>query len=160
MHPSVNEYVGMRVKQHGLRELSVLECGSRNYNGTVRGHFSGPYVGIDIQEGPMVDLVASAADLPFPPDHFDVVVTAEMLEHDPSFWLSIPEMARVLKPGGHLILTTRGIGFPYHEYPGDYWRFTQDSIRLLVDTAGLVILDVQDDWYPGHSGVFAHAQKP
>lgn len=159
MHPSVQQWVSEKVDQLGLAEKSVLECGSHDYNGTVRQWFRGAYVGIDMVDGPGVDIVASAADLPFPDGTFEVVVTTEMLEHDPSFWLSLPEMARVLGAGGWLLLTTRGIGFPYHEFPGDYWRFTQDSIDLLFNLAGLKTVELTDDPYPNHPGVFGLAWK-
>lgn len=158
MHESVMEFVGRKAKQHNLRSLSVLECGSKHYNGSVRELFDGPYIGIDTQEGRCVDQIASANNLPFPEALFEVVVSTEMLEHDPAFWLSIPEMRRVLQPGGHLLLTTRGIGFPYHEYPGDYWRFTADSMYLLLDDWEEVV--VEDDPLPGHPGVLVHARKP
>lgn len=160
MHPSVLAWVDRTASAYRLTKDSVLECGSRNYNGSVRGLFHGPYVGLDMQPGPDVDVVASAAAIPFPDAHFDTVVSTEMLEHDPAFWLSLPEMARVLRRGGRLLLTTRGIGFPYHEYPGDYWRFTEDSIKLLFDLAGLETVSLEPDPYPDHPGVFGHARKP
>lgn len=159
MHPSVLSWTHMQVKHWNLAELKTLECGSRNYNGTVRPFFTGEYVGVDMLDGPDVDMVAMASDLPFPDEDFETVISTEMLEHDPTFWLSIPEMARVLKPGGHMLITTRGIGFPYHEYPGDYWRFTEDSITLLFETNGLEVVRVEPDWYPGHPGVFGIAKK-
>ena len=67
MHPSVMDWVGKKVKEYNLSRKQVLECGSRNYNGSVRGFFkdSSYYVGIDMNEGPGVDLVASANAIPF-----------------------------------------------------------------------------------------------
>lgn len=160
MHPSVISWTHQQVKHWNLAELKTLECGSRNYNGSVRPLFKGEYVGIDMEPGPDVDIVALASNLPFPDEEFETVVSTEMLEHDPAFWDSFPEMARVLKPGGHMLVTTRGIGFPYHEYPGDYWRFTEDSITLLFERSGLKVVKVEPDWYPGHPGVFGIARKP
>lgn len=158
MHPSVLDFVSEKVSELGLADLKTLECGSKNYNGSARQFFSGPYVGIDMLPGDGVDKVASANELPFPAQSFQVVVCTEMLEHDPAFWKSIPEMLRVLKPNGHLLLTTRGIGFPYHEYPGDYWRFTPDSMHLLLEDWEDV--EVREDPYPGHPGVLCYARKP
>lgn len=149
-----------KVREHDLADLNTLEVGSRNYNGTVRGFFNGKYVGIDMEAGNDVDLVARADDIPFPDNSFDVVVTTEMLEHDPYFWLSIDEMARVLKSKGYLLLTTRGVGFPLHEYPSDYWRFTEDAIQHLFDQAGLETIELTQDPYPEHPGVFGMAVKP
>lgn len=160
MHPSVMDWVGRQVNLYELAEKDVLEVGSRNYNGTVRHLFRGKrYLGIDMDDGPDVDLVAIASDIPFEDESFDVVVTTEMLEHDPYFWLSMKEMSRVLRKDGYMLLTTRGIGFPYHEYPGDYWRFTEDAIRHLFKYAGLLPLEIVPDPFPEHSGVFGIAVK-
>src|SRR5947209_4298942 len=128
-------WVAAKVTEHDLSSRSTLEVGAYNVNGSVRDLFTGAYLGVDMRPGPGVGKVASADSLPFLDSEFGVVVSTEMLEHDPTFWLSIPEMARVLAPGGHLILTARGNGFPRHDYPGDYWRFTPDSFRLLFDLA-------------------------
>jgi SAM-dependent methyltransferase len=159
MHPSVMDWVGDKVAEHELQYKNVLEVGSRNVNGSVRRFFGGLYLGVDMVPGEGVDMVARADQLPFDPNRFEVVVSTEMLEHDPYFWLSLPEMARVLMPGGYLLLTTRGIGFHYHEYPGDYWRFTEDAIRHLLSFADLQELEIVPDPYDGHPGWFALARK-
>lgn len=161
MHPSVMEWVADKISEHQLTEKTVLECGSRNVNGSVRPLFKASYyVGVDMEDGRDVDYVCRADSLGFDDGFFDVVVSTEMLEHDPYFWLSLPEMARVLKPGGVLLLTTRGIGFPYHEHPSDYWRFTLDALEHLFDMAGLTTLEVVEDPLYGHPGVFGLAVKP
>lgn len=153
------DYVRGKVERYAIGDKKTLEVGSRNYNGTVRSLFSGEYIGVDMEDGADVDLVARADALPFPDESFDVVITTEMLEHDPFFWLSLPEMARVLRPEGFLLLTTRGINFHLHGYPDDYWRFTESAIDHLFQTAGLQTIEVVPDWYPDHSGVFGLAQK-
>lgn len=152
-------WLASTVTTHDLAHRSTLEVGSFDVNGSPRRLFSGPYVGVDMRPGPGVDEVASAADLPFEANTFDVVVCAEMLEHDSAPWLSLPEMARVLRDGGWLLLTCRGIGFPLHDFPNDYWRFTCDGVARLVDHAGLTCVDVLDDPDPASPGVFALARR-
>lgn len=153
-------WVAARVGELDLAGRSTLEVGSYNVNGSVRPLFTGEYVGVDMRPGPGVDMVAPAAHLPWHNDHFGVVVCTEMLEHDPTFWLSVPEMARVLQPGGLLILTARGIGFPLHDYPCDYWRFTPAGIVSLLTAASLTPLEVLDDPDPASPGVLALARNP
>lgn len=152
-------WVRSKAEEHELADLKTLEVGSRNYNGSVRPYFHGEYVGVDMEPGPDVDAVMRASALDFPDESFECVVTTEMFEHDSTFWLSMAEMERVLSPGGYLLLTTRGIAFPYHEYPGDFWRFTPDAIESLFEGVGLEILEITPDPQPGHPGVFGLARK-
>ena len=158
MHDSVMSFVGDCVELYGLAGHSTLEVGSRNINGSVRDLFAGAYIGVDMIDGPGVDQVCRADDLPFTDNSFAVVVCTEMLEHDPYPWLSLPEMARVLRPGGVLILTARGIGFPLHGFPDDYWRFTVSAFNHLFRLAGLEPIRVQED--PEWPGVLGLAGKP
>lgn len=159
MHASVLDWVRLKAAEHDLSPRSTLEVGSFNVNGSPRQFFAGPYIGVDMRSGPGVDEVAFAADLPYPDATFDVVVCTEMLEHDPTPWRSVPEMARVLRLGGWLLLTARGIGFPEHDYPGDFWRFTPSAFGVLFELADLTAVEVVPDPDPQSPGVFGLARK-
>ncbi|MHB8876794.1 MAG: class I SAM-dependent methyltransferase [Myxococcaceae bacterium] len=56
------------------------------------------------------DVVGEGAPLPYPDARFDLVVAMDVIEHvpEPAPWLA--ELARVLRPGGHLFLTTPNYG--------------------------------------------------
>lgn len=164
----------------------VLEVGSYNMNGSPREIFSDArfhsYLGIDLNEGPGVDAVMDCHRLRLPSASVDVVVDAERLEHDTDFFASYREIHRVLRPGGHVIATTRSWGgFHPHCLPGDYWRFLESGLRQLFTVSGLEALDIRygEFWEadrncfgcpeheePGpHHDVFAHglfgfARKP
>ncbi len=45
-------------------------------------------------------------------------------------------MARVLKPGGGLILTT-AMCWEIHQHPNDFFRYTRYGLTYLFDKAGL-----------------------
>lgn len=49
-----------------------------------------------------VDITA----IPYPGDHFDIVICNHVLEHVPNDSLALSEIRRVLKPGGRAILQT------------------------------------------------------
>ncbi|MDY7035067.1 MAG: methyltransferase domain-containing protein [Thermodesulfobacteriota bacterium] len=132
----------------------ILDVGSRDINGCVRPLYE-DYIGVDMVYGRNVDIIAKSDNLPFMPNHFDNVVCLEMLEHDDSFWISIPEMIRVLKPGGKLVVTARGIHFHKHNYPYDYWRFTRESFELLF--RGLNDVYVTEE--TGDNGVYGYGTK-
>jgi len=101
------------------------------------GCFNSPYtkyfpnrIGLDIQAGQSVDVVADAHQLPFKSEKFDNILCTEVLEHLHSPYLAIAEMKRVLKSGGKLILSTRFI-FPLHDVPNDYYRYTKYGLKYL-----------------------------
>lgn len=145
----------------------VLDVGAFDVNGNLRGLFPigerfPSYIGVDMREGPNVDHVAKADAMPFTDGQFGFVISAEMLEHDDRFWLSLREFFRVLKPGGHLIVTTRGIGYPRHDHPSDYWRFTDEGLRAAMEWAGFEVLGCSDPGIDreGLLGAFGIARKP
>ena len=78
------------------------------------------YIGTDMREGPGVDLVCTAEDLPllFGDGYAGVVVTTEMLEHAADWQAAMAGLIRVLACGGTLLLTTRSEGAGYHCAPG------------------------------------------
>jgi SAM-dependent methyltransferase len=158
VHDSVMVWVASEVAAYQLAGRSTLEVGSLDVNGSVRSLFRGSYVGVDMRPGPGVDQIANAAELPFPAALFEVVVSTEMLEHDPAPWLSLAEMGRVLKSGGHLLLTTRGNGFGEHNEPSDFWRFMPAARQRLLELAGC--RPVAMDLDPEVPGIFIHGRKP
>ena len=162
MHDSVLQWVAEKARQFdSFAGRSVLEVGALDVNGSVRQFFSAAasYTGIDMLAGPGVDLVMNAHALAFADASFDAVVSTEMLEHDDEFWRSLPEMGRVLRPGGALILTARGNGFWPHDYPHDFWRFMPSAFHKLIALAGCEVLEVREDWQPGHPGLFGLGRK-
>jgi len=162
VHKEVFEYVESMLRRVDVSGKAVLEAGSYDFNGTVRPMFMArqpaEYIGVDILEGPGVDVVCSAGALVdrFGEHRFDVVVTTEMMEHVQDWRAAVSHMKRVLKPGGVLILTTRSRGEPYHGYPHDYWRYELDDMRTIFDD--MELLDLSPD--PSRGGVFLTARKP
>ena len=53
----------------------------------------------------VVDADLEMARLPWADAHFDVVVANQVFEHLKNVWLPMSEIARVLKPGGHLVFS-------------------------------------------------------
>jgi len=56
--------------------------------------------------------------MPYPDNHFDTVIGDGVLEHVPNDTLSLQEVYRVLKPGGHLIVCCLPNRFSYTEFLG------------------------------------------
>lgn len=140
----------------------VIDVGACDFNGSIAPilHSWNPkeYIGVDIIDGPGVDVVCSADDLveKFGEESFDIVVCFEMLEHTQDWRRSINNMKQICKPGGTLLVTTRSFGFPCHGYPHDYWRYeTSDFQEIFSD---FEILELESD--PIDPGVFLKARKP
>ena len=94
----------------------VLEIGSYDVNGSVRTLFatSTDYVGVDLSEGPGVDVVSFGHELALPDDAFDLAVSAECFEHDPHWAETFANMVRLTRPGGMVVFTCATRGRPEH----------------------------------------------
>lgn len=98
-----------------FRNVKVLDLGSLDINGNNRYLFDGgTYLGVDLGEGANVDVVCKAHDLKFADGSFDVVISTEMLEHDPNMKESLGNAFRMLKSGGLMVLTMGGVGRREH----------------------------------------------
>lgn len=139
----------------------VLEVGAYDVNGTCRKdivkHLPSLYLGVDMRHGPNVDAIIDVYELEhrFGRESFDVVVNTEMMEHVTDWREAINNMKSVVKVGGYLAITTRSVGFVYHGYPVDWWRFSiEDMTEIFSDYK---ILALQSD--PIAPGVGIIAQK-
>ncbi len=166
MHPSAYAFATRTLAPEQVAGKRVVEAGAYNYNGSARDALSvhGPasYLGTDAQPGPGVDLVCPAEKLPevLGEDSADVLLTTEMLEHAEDWRGAVTGMVRTLAPGGLLLLTTRGPGFPFHPHPLDCWRFSVDQMEGIAEAAGLEVLTLEPDPDPASPGVFLLARKP
>ncbi len=164
MHSSVLAWTEGTLQVLDIEDRRVLEVGSYNVNGSIRPIVQAlnpaSYLGVDQGAGPGVDEICNATDLveTFGAGTFDVVLSTEMMEHVVEWKPVVIEMASVLAPGGLLLITTRGPGFPYHPYPIDTWRYTTDTMRDILVACGLNVREVTSD--PEAPGVFAIAIKP
>jgi hypothetical protein len=107
MHVEAWQFVAWSVawlERQGRAPQRVLEIGSRNINGSVRALFRCPYVGIDVEPGPLVDVVADGASYQ-PELPVDTVVCCEVLEHAPAAAAIVGHALELLPPGGILIVT-------------------------------------------------------
>ena len=96
-----------------FKDVSVLEIGSLDINGTIRDFFqAGEYIGVDVHEGPGVDYVAKGEQLDFADESFDTVVSAECFEHNPEWLATFQNMIRMANK--FVIFTCASTGRPEH----------------------------------------------
>jgi len=98
-----------------FRDVRVLEIGSLDVNGTLRHLFGNPvwYTGLDLAEGPNVDVVAPA-HLFESGFQYDTVISAETLEHDLYYRRTLKNMMRLLRPGGLMGISCATTGREEH----------------------------------------------
>lgn len=154
MHPSCRRWAERTVAARQLSHLNTLEVGSYDVNGGVRDLFNGPFVGVDMREGPGVDKVMDAEALEFDSGQFKVVISTEMLEHARRPWRALSEMARVARTGGWVLVSARGFdargAFDLHDHPADHWRMGPGAMEIMAADAGLTVVEcVADEDCPG-----------
>jgi SAM-dependent methyltransferase len=151
MHKAAWDYVADAVTKYNLDqpELTVIDLGGRNVNGTVRDLFPNVarYVALDLRAAPGVDIVADAATAQLD-ERFDVVVSTELLEHAEHAAEIIANAHRHLTPGGVFVATMAGPRRTPHGAsgepeppPGEFYR------NIYPNTLSRWLLDAGFEWY-------------
>lgn len=118
-HPAQQKFfseITKRFESICCAPVKVLEVGSQNINGTVRGYFPNAieYLGIDIGAGQDVDWTVPGELLQLPDAWADIVVTTECLEHCMVWDQVFLNMIRILKPSGLFLMTCASTGRAAH----------------------------------------------
>jgi SAM-dependent methyltransferase len=82
---------------------------------------------------PAFDLCDPPPEVPGP---FDLVICEQVLEHVVNPLRAVRTLREMCKHGGHVYVSTPFL-VRIHDHPGDYWRFTPDGMRLLLESQGL-----------------------
>ncbi len=161
-HISCLAFCAKNLDTDDINGKRIIEVGSYNVNGSIRPIVEllkpDEYIGIDIEEGPDVDMVCDAENMleTFGEESFDVVISNELLEHVKNWRLVISNMKRICRPNGIILITTRSKGFNYHAYPHDYWRYEVSDMQKIFGDCDIITLEA-DNQAPG---VFLKAKRP
>lgn len=135
-----------QLAHHARGRLADLGCGRVPLYGLYRERV-GEVTCVDwpqsVHASPHLDAAVDLnAALPFADDAFDTIVLSDVLEHLAEPAVLWREMARVLAPGGRLLLNTPFL-YGIHEAPHDYARYTEFGLRRFAEQAGLEVLLLQ-----------------
>jgi len=162
-----NRFYAMLARRYGKRGARLLEIGSG------LGHLVGQLedsfetYGLDVnywavnQSRSVVNetslQTASAQELPFADNSFNVVIIKHIVEHLPDPQKAIQEIGRVTEKGGTLILATPNLDSLLKPWKGDQWIGYQDPTHIslkrpsewvsLLEEAGLELADIFADGF-------------
>jgi SAM-dependent methyltransferase len=122
-----------RATPEGSRLLDV-GCGRKPYYPVFADSVSA-YVGVDMVENPVAELLGPIEALPVEDGSFDVVLCTQVLEHSDDPAQAVKELRRVTAPGGRVLASTHGT-WVYHPSPQDYWRWTHTGLERLFHQNG------------------------
>jgi SAM-dependent methyltransferase len=102
--------------------------------GDLRPLFTGrPFTGTDMREGPGVDRIEDLRALSFEDGSVGTALCLDTLEHCADPPQACRELARVCSPDGGVAVISSVMLFGIHAYPHDYFRFTPDGFRALLE---------------------------
>lgn len=143
-------FLARRGLSRAIRELAPrlsgrlldVGCGTKPYRRLFQVQ---DYVGLDIESEntrrlACADLFYDGAVFPAADGAFDAVLCNQVLEHVFTPDAFIAEIARVLKPGGQLLLTVPFV-WDEHEQPVDYARYSSFGLAHLLQRHGLQIVE-------------------
>ncbi len=153
MRKSIRRFVQLSVEvlpiAEPIYEFGAFIVAGQEKIADVRSFFPGKqFYGADIREGRGVDVILDLHRIDLPDESVGTVVVLDTLEHVEYCREAIDEVFRILKPNGIFILSSV-MNFPIHDYPSDYWRFTPQGFRSLLQSFETAYVDYEgDDKFP------------
>lgn len=117
-------------------------CGSKPYRALFQVT---EYIGTDIEvsghdhTNEHIDVYYDGRTLPFADASFDSIFSSEVFEHIFNLPEILDELCRVLKPGGHMLVTVPFV-WDEHEIPYDFARYTSFGLRHIFREKGLELV--------------------
>ena len=124
-----------------LRLLEKIPLGVRGLDLGSREPVRSDALTLDVVPVRGVDVAGDGARLPFATGSFRYVWSNAVLEHVPRPWVVAKEIYRVLEPGGWVFVQVPFLE-NVHSEPHDYYRFTENGLRILFEEFEIVAAGV------------------
>ena len=136
IHRIHDDKLQLALSQYATGVLVDIGCGEKPYAELLKG-LTMQHIGVDhagtIHDQSKIDVLATAYETTLPDASADTVLCTNVLEHLERPDRSLREMYRILKPGGHVIVTMPFF-WHLHEVPRDFYRYTQFGLSFLFRT--------------------------
>lgn len=123
-------------------EMRVLDAGSgRLAEQTLRQELLSHQIHLetlDIFPGEAVDYVGDVTHTEFEDERYDLILCTQVLEHVEDPAQVCRELFRILKPGGHVVITAPQSAY-LHNLPYHFFHFTNIGMQKIVEDAGLEV---------------------
>jgi SAM-dependent methyltransferase len=141
----VGNFVASALRSHARLRLLDLGCGSAPFYAVYRPLVSDVTCvdwGNSLHSIDHLDFQHDLAEpLPFADGSFETILLTDVLEHLPEPERLWSEVARLLVPGGKLILNVPFL-YRLHEVPHDYFRYTEYALQRFAGRAGLRVVEL------------------
>jgi SAM-dependent methyltransferase len=124
---------------------TVLDVGAgRNHYRKVfsRNNYITIDIGLEQKNNKGIDIVGDILDMPLNDSSIDYIICIEVIEHMADGSHLLKEMNRVIKKGGKLLITFP-LCFGEHMEPYDYFRYTQYSMKDMLEVNGFSVLEIK-----------------
>jgi len=138
-HSAQQEFIKaclVRFKEIASKSINILEVGSQDINGGIRGFFPGAsskdWLGLDVGRGEGVDFCIPGELIQLPVGWADISFSSECFEHARNWKEVFLNMIRCTRAGGLVVLTFAGLGRAAHgtvdteeassPYTSDYYK--------------------------------------
>lgn len=122
-----------------------LGCGNQPYKSVFAPQVAS-WLGLDWPDGShgpaSPNVIADVLRIPLQDACIDTVICTQVLEHVPDPLCLLREAARVLRPGGTLVLTAPQYN-ALHGEPRDFFRYTRYGLEHLARQANLQVLSIE-----------------
>jgi SAM-dependent methyltransferase len=121
--------------------MKILEIGPDNIPSSIRQlvHKNVSWHTLNIFDDKRLTFPSSPEySFPIENETYDIVISANVIEHVKKIWKWIPELARVTKKDGYVI-TINPISWNYHEDPVDCWRIYPEGMKTLYEESSLSV---------------------
>ena len=139
------------VLRHGRGLLLDVGCGDAGLRALVKSPVR--YLGLDypvtraLGYAGKADILGDAASLPLADASVNTMCLIDVLEHLATPGAALEEAARVLAPGGVLLVHVPFL-YPVHDAPHDYRRWTEHGLSLALSARGFAITHLEADCRP------------